>query len=238
MKRFFPPMTDRPDNGMPFAIFAYWGFAFIMIPLFLPLIGDGFWTDQYTPWLEFGYHTINAIVVAVMLKAYLADSWLEVQLDPGNFIKTVGIALLLMVPLAMYCFRFPWSGDAYPINEMFVAITSGYMVTQQPVFGTACHILFTPITGVGLFYVVGFAPMCCRKTWLGYLMVTFLLMLPSAFDILWRGEAEMVITIFLLRLPMHWIACWSYQKANTVWAPLATLTIFNLAISVIQLILF
>ena len=93
--------------------------------------------------------------------------------------------------------------------------------------------LITPIAVVGLFYTVGFAPLCCRKAWLGYLVVTGLLVIPSVFDIFWRGEPELVLSMFILRLPMHWIACWTYQKADTVWAPLATLSVFNLVTSVI-----
>ena len=88
---------------------------------------------------------------------------------------------------------------------------------------------------VGLFYTVGFAPMCCRKPWLGYLMVTVLLLLPPAFDILWRGNGEYVITVFLLQLPMHLIACWAYQMADSVWAPLVTLASFNLITSLIDM---
>ena len=104
-------------------------------------------------------------------------------------------------------------------------------------FGTLCHTLITPIAVVGLFYVVGFAPMCCRKPWLGYLAVTILLMLPAAFDILWRGGAALVIATYILNLPMHLIACWSYQKADTVWAPLTVLSIFNLITSLVSMLL-
>jgi len=240
MKRIFPPMNDRPEAFMPFAAFGYWIFAFVLIPLFLPLIGDGLWSNlQIAPWLDFVYHAINALVMVGMFKAYFGDSFLNVQLDPGKFFKTVGVALLLMLILALelYFFPVPAAVDAYPISEMGVAVSSGIMVEHLPVFGTLCHVLFTPVAVVGMFYTVGFAPMCCRKTWLGYLMVTFLLMLPAAFDIIWRGEAEYVVTTFLLHLPMHWIACWSYQKADTVWAPLATLSVFNLVTSLISMFL-
>ena len=236
MKRLFPPMYDRPENFMPFAAFGYWIFAFVGIPLFLPLIGDGLWDNlQFTSWLDFAYHAINALVVVAMFKTYFADSFLNVQLNPGKFFKTVGVALLLMlalVPVLLFSLGY-YVLDSYPINEMGVAVSSGVMVDALPVFGTLCHTLLTPVAVVGLFYTVGFAPMCCRKTWLGYLTVTFLLMLPDAFDIIWRGETEHVLLGFLLQLPMHLIACWTYQKADTVWAPLATLSVFNLTTSLL-----
>ena len=221
---------------MPFAILAYWIFAFVLIPLFLPMIGDGLWGNrQFSSWLDFVYHAINALAVGAMLRTYFGDSFLNVQLDTSKFFNTVGVALSLMLPLAglLHFLRIPVVVDAYPINEMGVAVSSGVMVAELPVFGTLCHVLFTPVTVVGLFYTVAFAPACCYKPWLGYLAVTALLMLPPAFDILWRGEAEYVMQVFLLQLPMHLIACWSYQKADTVWAPLATLSIFNLITSVL-----
>ena len=242
MKRIFPEMYDRPENFMPFAAFGYWIFAFVLIPLFMPLIGDGLWTNpKAASWLEFIYHVINALVIVGMFRPYLRDSFLNVQLDIGKFLKTVGIAVLLMLALALplilslaltpYFFPFPMVADAYPMNEMSIAVSSGVMVDKLPVFGTLCHVLFAPVAVVGLYYAVGFAPMCCRKSWLGYLVVTGLLMLPSAFDILWRGNAEYVVCVFLLQLPIHLIACWSYQKADTVWAPIVTLSVFNLITS-------
>lgn len=240
MKRLFPPMYDRPENFMPFAAFGYWIFAFVGIPLFLPLIGDGLWNNlKAASWLDFAYHTINALVVVGMFRTYFGESFLNVQMNPGKFFKTVGIALLLMLilPLVLQFGIGIYVVDAYPINEMGVAVTSGVMVDNLPVFGTLCHTLLTPVAVVGLFYTVGFAPMCCRKTWLGYLVVTGLLMLPAAFDIIWRGDTELVVFVFLLQLPIHWIACWSYQKADTVWAPLATLSVFNLITSLLSMFL-
>ena len=252
MKRLFPPLYDRPEKFMPFAALGYWLFAFVLIPLFFPLLGDGLWTDrQFASWLEFAYHTVNALVMASMFKSYLVDSFLNVQLDLGKFFKTVGFALLLMMPLVVWVYavllplmysvsNFPIPYvvlDAYPINELVVAISASLMVQELPLFGTLCHVLFAPVAVVCLFYAVGFAPMCCRKPWLGYLTVTILLMLPGAFDILWRGQADMTIAIYLMQLPIHLLACWTYQKADTVWAPIATLSVFNLITSLCNIFL-
>lgn len=235
MKQLFPPMYDRPENFMPFAAFGYWMFAFVLIPLFMPLIGDGLWDNlRFASWLDIVYHTLNALVVVGMFKTYFGESFFNVRLDLGKFFKAVAVAVMLMLILAFWIgFAVPSAVDAYPINELGVAISSGLMVKTLPVFGTLCHTVITPFAVVGLFYAVGFAPMCCRKSWLGYLMVTFLLMLPSAFDILWRGNAEYTITIFLLQLPIHLIACWSYQMADSVWAPLVSLSVFNLVTSLV-----
>lgn len=240
MKQLFPPMDDRPGEWMPAATLSYWIIAFVFIPLWLPLIADGFWNNlQFVSWMDIIYHAINALVIVAMHKAYAWESFLNVQLDPGRFFKTVGEALLLMLALTLvlYFEMNIYVFDAYPINEMGVAVSSGVMIGQLPVFGTLCHTVLTPIAVVGLFYTAGFAPMCCRRTWLGYLAVTLLLILPIAFDIVWRGDTEYEVTTFLLQLPMHWLACWTYQKANTVWAPLATLSAFNLVTAVLGMLL-
>ena len=240
MKRLFPPMYDRPENWMPAAALAYWVFAFPLLPTFMALISDGLWGGrEYNSWLDIVYHGINAGVMAAMFRTYAVESFLNVQLDTKKFFKTVGVAVLAMLALAWVLYNFPvrMVFNAYPINEMFLSITAGPMVDELPVFGTLCHVLVTPIAVVGLFYVPVFAPMCCRKTWLGYLSLTVILAIPTALDILWRGQAELAIPIFLLNLPMHLVACWTYQKADTVWAPLATLAIFNLVTSVISIYL-
>ena len=234
MKRFFPIMNDDTEKGMHFALFAYWIFAFGVMPSWMPLFGDGFWDNlPVISWFEIAYHVINGVVIAIMLKTYLKDSFLNVQLDPKGFLKTVGFSVLAMLAVAAglrYCLGRGMT-DIYPIKEMSVALTSGLLVKQQPIFGTICLSLFTPFAVVGLFYVSIFAPVCRRNRWLGYVVVTVLMAVPCALDILWRGQASLTILIFILQLPMHWIACWTYQKADTVWAPVLTLAIFNLGTS-------
>lgn len=239
MKRFFPIMNDEPEKGMHFALLAYWVFAFEVMPTWMPLLGDGFWNDlPVISWFEIVYHVLNAVVVVIMLRSYFVDSFLNVQLETKRFIKTVVLSALLMLALAIWLyFQFgSMMVNVYPINEKDVALTSGYLVKLQPVFGTICSSLITPVSVVGLFYVSGFAPLCRRSRWLGYVVVTVLLALPCVLDILWRGQYYLTIPAFVLQLPMHWIACWTYQKTDTVWAPIATLAIFNLGTSLLALI--
>ncbi len=239
MKRIFPIMNDDAEKGMHFALLAYWVFAFWFLPFWMPLIGDGFWHNlPVISWFEIVYHVLNGLVVGFMLKTYLKDSFFRVQMDLKKFLLIVGLTALVMIMLVeglIVCFG-QVIDNFYPLSEMTVALTSGYMVEQQPIFGTICHTLFTPFAVVGLFYATGFAPVCRRSRWLGYLVVTVVLALPCAFDILWRGQADLVIMTYVLQLPVHWVACWTYQKLDTVWAPIATLAVFNLGTSLIALI--
>ena len=59
MKRFFPIMNDDTEKGMHFALFAYWIFAFGVMPSWMPLFGDGFWyktRDFYYKTSDFWYN--------------------------------------------------------------------------------------------------------------------------------------------------------------------------------------
>lgn len=239
MKRFFPIMNDDTEKGMHFALLAYWVFAFWFLPFWMPLLGDGYWENlPVISWFEIVYHVLNSLVVGLMMKAYLADSFLSVQMDPKGFFKTVGWTALAMLTLAVWLYILMGEKvvDVYPVSGMTVALTSGYLVEIQPLFGTICSSLFLPFSVVGLFYVTGFAPVCRRNPWLGYVVVTVVLALPCAFDILWRDQTYLVIPTYVMRLPFHWLACWTYQKADTVWAPIATLAIFNLGTSLLALL--
>ena len=240
MKRFFPIMNDDTEKGMHFALLAYGVFAFGVAPSWMPLLGDGFWNNlPVISWFEIAYHVLNGVVIAIMLKQYLKDSFFNVQMDPKGFSKIVGSSALVMLVLAagLYYFLGDMILNAYPIGEMTVALTTGYLVEIQPIFGTICCSFCTPFAVVGLFYATGFAPVCRRNRWLGYVVVAVLMAVPCALDLLWRGQTELVIPNYVLQLPMHWIACWTYQKADTVWAPIATLTVFNLVTSLMALLL-
>lgn len=239
MKRIFPDMYDRPGNWMPVPGIAYWVFAFFVLPTWLPMIADGL-TKSYAgaSWVDIALHIVNGLVVFFIYRSYAVESFLNVQLDTRKFFKTVGLASLITVGLAVEMYLFPVEAvwDAYPMNESTLMITPGLLVDTLPLYGTLCHVLITPIVVVGLFYVPVFAPMCCRKPLLGYVMVTLALLVPLVADIMYRDTLELLGEMFLLQLPIHLIACWSYQKADTVWAPIATLSIFNLATSILSIL--
>jgi hypothetical protein len=239
LKRLFPEMNDRPAKWMSAPIFGYWILAFACIPVWLPLITTGLWgTAEFNSWVDVVYHTVNAAVVVWMLKGYAIESFLEVQLDPKKFFTTVGIGALLMLAFAGELWMLLGAGlwEVFPMQPMSIATAPIVMVNELPVIGTLCNAVLVPISVVGLLYVSCFAPMCCRKTWLGYLIIPLMALAPVIFEVLWRGLSDYVIPTYILQLPMHFIACWTYQKADTVWAPLATLAIFNLITSLLCLL--
>ena len=232
-------MNDEPEKGMHFALLAYWLIGFEVVPSLIPLLADGYWENlPVLSWFEIAYHLLNGVVILIMLKPYLADSFLNVQLDPKRFCKIVGFSALVMLVLAagVHFYMGRIAVNFYPLTERDVAFTSGFLVETQPIFGTICCSLLSPLAIVGMFYVSAFAPVCRRNAWLGYIVVAVFIAVSCALDFLWRGNTEYTVLTFLMRLPMHWIACWTYQKADTVWAPVATLTVFNLGASIMALL--
>ena len=235
LKRIFPEMTDRPENGMTFAMVFYGFIAFILLPVYIVYMGVDVWdkTDMLV-WLELVYHGLGGVVVAVMFMSYLRDSFLNVQLFTKNFVKIVAIATAIMLTLALGL-RFAL-GLAYPIHELTITMYVGFMLEGQPLWSTLCLSLLSPFAVACIFYATGFAPLCCKKPWLGYLVVALVVAIPLALDVNWRGGAEYALLTYLLQLPIHLIACWSYQKADTIWAPITCLAIFNLVTSLLCLL--
>lgn len=240
MKRLFPQMNGCLNGGYIFCIMAWWLIAFILFPFVITLFDFKDWARvDLTPWAECFYNAVNALVLIRILKEALSDGIFEIQIQTKQFLGTVFAAfgaaavyiLLILHPL------FSWmdSPDAlsalfngFPITEMSVLATPAWTLGNVPVAGTLCMTLLTPFAVTGMYYATGFAPVCCRVRWLGYVTVAALLLLPAGFDILWRGNAGYVLWEYLLRLPVHWIACWSYQKTDNIWAPIGTLALVNL----------
>ena len=88
--------------------------------------------------------------------------------------------------------------------------------------------VFSPVAVSCLFYATAFAPVGCRRPWLAYPVVALLIAFPRICNGMtcWNPTEELVL--YLAQLPMHLLACWSYQKTDTVWAPIAVHAAANL----------
>lgn len=245
MVKLFPTMTSRPEPGYPFFIFAYWVIAFIGLPLLSPILAVAFGgtiTEYF--WTECVYYIINAAVLFFIMREYLIDGFLEVQINPKAIFltvaATVGMMLISIIvsALALAVFSYsPWYIlDSLPLVEMTVLVSPGRLVVEHPLIATLLLSVVVPFGICGLFYVPGFAPICCKKPWLAYLVMIFVLFLPVLFDILWRGEPWHVLLIFAIRLPIHLLACWSYQKTDCIWTAIFSVGAVNLIMSLVNML--
>ena len=246
MNKLFPSMTSKPEKIQIFATIPCWIMVFVLIPMFMPFIGLGLWEQwEISVWLEIVYHIAIGIFMLLLMSSYLKEELFMVTADTGYYLKhvmlTVGLIVVaeLIWPGVLFICGFNISDmlECLPVVEMSVSHTPLFTVDLEPVFGTIALSLFAPISICALFYCFGFAPICYHKPWLAYLCVAVITLIPPIIDILWRGEAVFVLGGYLVRLPIHLLACWSYQKTDNVWTPILSLAVTNLLISIVLPIL-
>lgn len=105
-----------------------------------------------------------------------------------------------------------------PIVELDVFAFPRDWVQDVPLWATLCNLLLTPVTTACLFYATGFAPTANRKPWLAYLVVALVLLFPRACNAFNFDSLSIELILYLAQLPIHWAACWAYQKTDTIWA--------------------
>lgn len=246
MSKLFPPMTSRPEKLQIFGVIPCMVWAFVLFPLYMPFLADGLWEQwQTSAWLEIGFHVINAGLMLLIMRSYLKEEWFMLTTDVGFYLKHVGItvgliaiteAVLLYLPSCLG-FDITYLINSLPVSEFDVIQTPLSLIDFRPVFGTVALSLFAPISVCLMIYGFCFAPLCERKPWLAYLSVALITLIPIVVDIIWRGELAIAVGAYIVRLPIHLFACWSYQKTDNVWTPMISLVITNLLSCVVLIIL-
>lgn len=246
MDKIFPSMCSKPEKIKIFAMIPAWIWVFVLFPIYMPYLGFGIWElGEFSSWLEIGYHVLNGIIMWAILSSYLKEEWFMVTTDVRYYLKhvalTVGLMLgaeLVLLTVLYFCgFKVGYLLEGLPVVEMAVSHTPLSLLTFQPIVGTVVLSVFVPISICALFYCFGFAPVCYKKPWLAYLCVALITLIPPIVDIIWREETNYVLGAYLAGLPIHLLACWSYQKTDNAWTPMVSLGIANLLISVAQILL-
>lgn len=247
MTTIFPSMCSKPEKIKIFALIPCWLWVFVLFPMFMPFVGLGIWEQwELSAWLEIFYHVANALLMLLLMGSYLKEEWDMVTTDVRYYLKhsvlTVGLIvvaeLALLGALFLCGFDIEYMLDGLPVVEFYLSHTPLSLVIFEPIFGTIALSVFAPISICALFYCLGFAPVCYKKPWLAYLCVAIITLIPPVINILWRGNAEFVLGFYLAHLPIHLLACWSYQKTDNVWTPMVSLAITNLLASVVLNLLY
>lgn len=246
MSKLFPSMHSKPEKVQIISILPCWLWVFVLLPMYMPFVGLGIWEQvDISSWLDIVYHVANAALMLLIISRYLQDDWFMFSADPVSYLKHIALTVGLMIAAefvllrTLYLFgcNMDFMLEGLPVVEFSVALTPRYLIITEPIFGTIAQSIFAPISICTLFYCLGFAPVCYKKPWLAYVCVTVLTLIPPIIDILWRGEASLVLSMYFAQLPIHLLACWSYQKTDNVWTPLLSLSAVNLLSSVVLLIL-
>jgi hypothetical protein len=239
--KIFPQMLSTPEKITIFSLIPCWLWIFVLFPMFMPFVGLGIWEEtELGAWLDIFYHVSNGILVLFIIGSYLKDEWFMVKTDVRHYLKHVGVTVgiifvadfLLLACMNFLGFDIAYIMESLPVTEMPLSQSSILLVSTKPIFGTIALSLFSPIAICGLFYCLGFAPICNNKPWLAYLCIAGITMIPPIINILWRGDIVFSLCGYIICLPIHLMACWSYQKTDNVWTPLISLVITNLLTSV------
>lgn len=246
--KMFPIMLEEPDPHTVGTGLAYWLFAFLLMPalISLPLIsGLGLTDDGNEVWFEMGYHGINFVVVFLIFFGYLRDALFTAWLNFKKIFGTAALCAAAIVVLKLVVMVLA----VFTGNALFAEVSFGTLLTteadlmfystalmaEQPLWGTLFAVLLAPMTVSCLYYGSVFAPVCTSRPKLAYLLAALTPVLARLLQVfaLWSMQQQMAI--YIIQIPIHLIACWSYQKTDTIWTPILTHLLSNLALALLLL---
>lgn len=236
MRKLFPHMYDAPHSSIIVISAIYWFICYVLIPFTTTVMLVGSYNNTgLIAVFDLIYFGFNFLVMASLFGKYLKESFLNVQIDTRNFFITTFVTAAIVIVWIFqasiwgYFRNTPVGINAYPLTETSVLSSAAFIILKNPVAALLCTVLLTPVTISCLFYSTVFAPICCNRPWLAYLVMALLLLVPRLFNIWWLGYVETELWTYFLQLPVHMLACWSYQKTDTVWTPISVLALSNLA---------
>lgn len=240
LKKLFPHMYDSPEARQAVGGLCFGAVPFVVLPFTLVLMVLDSPDVGPRVVLECIYMAINFIFLLSIFRSYLADSWLNVTVYPGRFFSACLIAAagilcfygaVIYAALAGLIERGNLAAlGMLPMPGIELMLLPGDFALVGGVVGTAFLILLGPFITALLYYATAFAPLCVAGHRIGcYLAVAVLTAIPRiiTYFTIWGGWKEW--DVYLFQLPIHLLACWTYQKTDTVWAPIFTHIIVNTA---------
>lgn len=243
MKSSLSTMTEYPEKQVSFGSISYSILAFAVLPNLFFWLNIDFSAEYSTlVWFDIAFHGINFVAALIIFFGFLRDSFWTVRTDIKNILKHAAIGAACMLAVWFVC---NLAGTL--LNNMAIAIGTlpvaegeayGYTVSillQEPLFGLPLLVFMAPITVGCLFYATVFAPIAYQKNWLAYVVMAAVLILPKVANamVFWNWGEEM--TLYLIQLPIHLIACRIYQKTDTVWTPIFALAMANGVLCILNL---
>lgn len=238
MSKYFPHMYDSPETGQSVAGLTYGAVPFIVLPFTLTLLTIGIEDTAAYAGIEFLYQAINFLAMFVIYRTYLQDSWLNVSIHPKKVLAVSLGAAAVIAAIYIESFFAAYRG-IYPQAEMVffgilpmtgieLMLLPGDFLLEGGILAVLFLVVLGPVITSCLFYATAFAPLCVAgKRVLAYVSVAAMLAAPRivTYFTVWGGWKE--VELYLAQLPIHFLACWTYQKTDTVWAPIFTHAMAN-----------
>lgn len=239
MRTNFPTLTERPEINNSIAALVYQVVAYYSVPFLLLLLLQGGQDGVYkvAAALELAYHAFNFFVAFFIFREYLTDTWADFRFNYRDLIKTVSLnaGLIVLISLVLNgLFGFSTgitSLIAYgtlPLTEVDLFLHPCDVVACYPLLGTLCMGFLAPVAISCLFYGAVFAPICYTRPALAYIVMALFLAFPRFCNAATFWDPATEWTLYFTQLPLHMIACRTYQKTDSIWAPILTLWIANL----------
>lgn len=239
MSKLFPQMYDSPESVQVVGGLSYCSVAFVVLPFTLSLFFFDRTSAPIYPLVEAFYQIVNFGCLLFIYRSYLADSWIHVGVAAK---KVMGIALSAVAILAAIYAVLAYAGicgtsesswiafmGVLPMTGIEMMMLPSQFVLESGILAVLVLVFLGPITTACLYYATAFAPLCSAGHRLAaYLAVAGITAVPRfiTYFTVWGGWKE--LPLYLAQLPIHLIACWTYQKANTIWAPIFTHAIANI----------
>lgn len=238
MYKHFPTLSDKPDiapilGGILSAMLLYFSLPFLLLLLTVGSFHN--WGVQST--LETVYHGIGFCVACGLFFGWLKLSAFNLTIAPKQTLRVcvIGLGFMAVYVLSAHII-YTVSGSHYaymamnlalPVTDTESHMTLSVLLSKNAALGLLCGVVFIPVTVSCLFYSVAFAPVCYRHPWLGYVVLAIYLLAIRMGVGATRWNFQQEFELYLFQLPIHLIACWTYQKTDTVWAPIITLMAAN-----------
>lgn len=238
MTKLFPHMTDSPERHQTLGGLTYGVIPFVVLPFTLMLLVIG--VEGYGPYifLEYLFQGINLMALVLIFRTYLQDSWLNVTLRGREILLTAlaaagMICAIYSVYVILNALGLLERGGlivfgSMPMTGIELMLIPGDFLLLSGVPAALFLTLAGPVITASLFYAPAFAPVCVSgRRFVAYIAVAAWLAVPRIITscTVWGGWKE--LELYLAQLPIHLIACWSYQKTDTVWTPVFTLVLAN-----------
>ena len=244
MSRDKAAVIDCPEKSNVISSICYGGVSLVVAPYLLSFFGLGFELDRnMQSWVQFAYYTINCLVMVFIFKDYLLDTFFYIQMELRQFIARVadGAVLILLVSAVIYGIGHKMGNPLVmqgiiPTTEVELFALPSVLMEQEPVWAVLCLVIMTPVTTSLLYYATGFASTYNKSALRAYIQMALILAIPNIVNGLTFWPMEEEIILYAVQLPVHLLACRTYQKADSIWAPIATHMIVNLIACVVWLL--
>ncbi len=235
MGRNFTTLMERPEINNSIAALVYQVVAYFSVPFLLLLLLQGGQSGikEVASAIELAYHAFNFFVALFIYREYLTDTFSDIRYHYRKLLKASAqsIELILLIALALF-FSLGFGNvliavGSLPLVEVDLFILPCDVIDVYPLLGTLCMVFLAPVAVSCLFYGSVFAPICYTRPVLAYIAMAAFLAFPRFCNAATYWDPATEWTLYFTQLPVHLLACRSYQKADSIWAPILTLSVVN-----------